>query len=82
MKVKARKVGNSIVLTVPNEVAEELAIYNGREFEVESRMGILEYRPTRERKTLNWGKYVSKDTNYWKKVDPQEYVDGMRDDDR
>ena len=36
MKVKVRKVGNSLVLTVPNGVAEWMALYEGQEFEVSS----------------------------------------------
>ena len=83
MKVKARKVGNSMVLTVPNKVAERIAMYNGQEFDVEVYNGeIVEFRPLKEKKKrIKWNKYSSlRGLNLTNGVDPAEYISKMRED--
>ena len=45
MRVKARKVGNSIVVTIPKEVATELGINESTEMEVGARDGALILEP-------------------------------------
>ncbi len=85
MKVKARKVGNSITLTVPNRVAEEIGIYEGQEFEVESNYGSLEYKPTHKARprTVDWKKYSTLlGLNITDGADPAEYIRRIRNDDR
>ena len=83
MKVKARKVGNSMVLTVPNKVAERVAMYNGQEFDVEVYNGeIVEFKPVRGKgKRIDWNKYSAlRDLNMTNGVDPAEYISNMRED--
>ena len=83
MKVKVRKVGNSMVLTVPNTVAEEMALYEGQEFEVSSFSAGLTYTPVRNTRKVKWSKYNSlKGLNITDGIDPTEYVRKMRDKER
>lgn len=83
MKVKVRKVGNSMVLTVPNTVAEEMALYEGQEFEVSPFSEGLTYTPVRNIKKVKWSKYSSlKGLNITEGTDPAEYVRKSRDMER
>ena len=83
MKVKVRKVGNSMVLTVPNRVAEEMALYEGQEFEVSSFSTGLTYTPVRNTRKVKWSKYSSlKGLNITDGVDPAAYVRKLRDKER
>ena len=83
MKVKVRKVGNSMVLTVPNAVAEELALYEGQEFEVSSFSAGLTYTPVRKNGKVKWSKYSSlKGLNITDGIDPTLYVKKSRDKER
>ncbi|MHB8869889.1 MAG: AbrB/MazE/SpoVT family DNA-binding domain-containing protein [Thermoleophilia bacterium] len=49
MRVKARKVGNSIVVTIPKEVAAELAIDENTEMDVRAWDGALILEPSASR---------------------------------
>jgi len=49
MRVKARKVGNSIVVTIPKEVAVELAIDENTVMDVGARDGALILEPAASR---------------------------------
>ena len=83
MKVKIRKVGNSMVLTVPNTVAEEMALYEGQEFEVSSFSTGLTYTPVRNMRKVKWSKYSGlKGLNITEGIDPADYVRKMRDKER
>ena len=83
MKVKVRKVGNSMVLTVPNAVAEDIALYEGQEFEVSSIASGLTYTPVRKKKKVNWDKYsMLRGLNVTDGMDPAEYIRKSRDKER
>ena len=83
MNVKVRKVGNSMVLTVPNSLAEELALYEGQEFEVSLVSSGLTYKPVRNKRRVNWKKYgVLKGLNITDGKDPAEYIGSSRDKER
>ncbi|MBA4370670.1 MAG: hypothetical protein C0418_03715 [Coriobacteriaceae bacterium] len=45
MRVKVRKVGNSLTITVPKAMARELALYEGVELEYSIRDGALVVSP-------------------------------------
>ncbi|MBO4235215.1 MAG: hypothetical protein J5928_02060 [Firmicutes bacterium] len=83
MKVKVRKVGNSMVLTVPNAVAEDIALYEGQEFEVAAISSGLAYTPVRKKKKVNWDKYSTlRGLNVANGMDPAEYIRKSRDKER
>lgn len=83
MKVKVRKVGNSMVLTVPNSVAEEIALYEGQEFEVSTISSGLTYKPVRKKSGVEWNKYSQlKSLNITDGMDPVAYVKKSRDKER
>ena len=83
MSVKVRKVGNSMVLTVPSYVAESLGVYEGQEYSVDVVRGGIEYSPVETPvRNIDWNKYDKRGRNLRDGMTPEEYVRRLRDDDR
>ena len=83
MKVKVRKVGNSMVLTVPNAVAEQMSLYEGQEFKVSSLSTGLTYTPIRKTKKINWNRYSAlRGLDVADGMDPAKYVRKSREKER
>ena len=78
MSVRVRKVGNSMVLTVPSKLADALGMYDGQSFDAEVVGAHIEYRPTREgRKKVDWSKYKLSGSSE-KGTSPRDFVKSLR----
>lgn len=83
MSVKVRKVGNSLTLSIPAQVAQDLKLYDGQELEVNTSFGTLMYVvPQYSAKTIDWNKYRTTDADVRDGLTADEYVRRLREDDR
>lgn len=81
MNTKVRKVGNSLVLTIPSSVAEEAGLYEGQEMTINSTNRGIEYIPTasRRKKKIDWDKYILNDgVSMTGGLSPDEFVSMLR----
>ncbi len=84
MLVKARKVGNSFVLTIPSSLVDTMNLSDGQEMLVDysAYSRTLSYRPRKVSK-INWEEFVSQDKEDIRDgMSPEEYVRSLRDLDR
>ena len=80
--VKVRKVGNSLVLTVPNRVAEEMSLYEGQEFSVGCGYNVIEYVPDDPPRKIDWAKYRALgNPGITGVMDTADYIRMLRDED-
>ena len=83
MSVKVRKVGNSLTLTIPASAVQELKLYDGQELNVSTSFGTLVYMcPNSSTRHIEWRKYETDDADIRDGLTADEYVRGLRDDDR
>lgn len=80
MKVKVRKVGNSLVLTVPAGVAEEAGLCAGQELEVSGSRGSIEYAYRPKGGKIDWSKYELCGEELREGMDSLKYIDSLRDE--
>ncbi|MCX5497085.1 AbrB/MazE/SpoVT family DNA-binding domain-containing protein [Kaistia dalseonensis] len=52
MRVKVAKWGNSVAVRIPKDIVDQAGLSDGQELDVETRGGILEFRPVTRRYTL------------------------------
>ena len=84
MLVKARKVGNSLALTIPASFVGTMNLYDGQEMEVDYNpySRTLSYQPNRIRE-INWKEFISNDKEDIRdRMSPEDYVRSLRDYDR
>ena len=84
MLIKARKVGNSLTLTIPSSFVETMKLQDGQELEADynAYSNTLSYRVHRVQK-INWDDFISQDTQDIRDgMTPEDYVRKLRDFDR
>ena len=83
MTVKVRKVGNSYTLTIPSEAVRRHKITEGQELDVIIGDYVIEYHIKQSIPSgIEWEKYQHLDSDIRDGATPDEYVRGLRDNDR
>ena len=83
MSIKVRKVGNSLVLTVPTEIAEAMGMHEGQSYDVRKGGNHVEYFPAKDKiNKIRWSKYKLSGEELRDGLSPEEYVGRMRRNER
>ncbi len=81
MSVKLRKVGNSYVLTVPNEYINKNNLRDGQEMSVSSDANSITFSPVaKTKKVILWDTYENKIPVFPEDISPETYIRKMRDE--